>query len=119
MAQVTQESKVTHFYFEINISFIFTTTFYDVAIFVDGTNNYQLTKSSNLQTNFCFMPRATFPNYIFKLSKCNPLYLKIQQSIQKKVDRKKIRKRKIKEIKKLRKRKENEEANLKYIMDIK
>ena len=34
------------------ISYIFTTAFYVIDIFVDATNNYQLTKSSNLQTNF-------------------------------------------------------------------
>ena len=34
------------------ITYIFTTAFYVVGIFVDATNNYQLTKSSNLHTNF-------------------------------------------------------------------
>ena len=34
------------------MSYILTTAFYAVGIFVDATNNYQLTKGSNLQTNF-------------------------------------------------------------------
>ena len=38
---------------------MFRTTFYAVGIFVDVTNSYQLTKSINLQTNFCFTPKAT------------------------------------------------------------
>ena len=38
---------------------MFKTTFYAVGIFVDVVNNYQLTESINLQTNFCFTPKAT------------------------------------------------------------
>ena len=34
------------------IFYIFATAFYAVGIFVDATNNYQVTKSSDLQTNF-------------------------------------------------------------------
>ena len=37
--------------------YIFTTAFYAVGIFVDATNNYQLTKSNNLQTNFLLCQR--------------------------------------------------------------
>ena len=38
---------------------MFKTPFYAVGIFVYVTDNYQLTKSINLQTNFGFTPKAT------------------------------------------------------------
>ena len=89
------------------ISYIFTTAFYAVGIFVDATNNSQLTKRSNLQINFRFMPRALYQVSFFKLFKCNLLYLKIQEPMQNKVDKqKKIKIKKIKEIKRMRKRRE-------------
>ena len=37
---------------------MFTTAFYAAGILVDATNKYQRTKSSNLQTNFFFIPKA-------------------------------------------------------------
>ena len=47
------------------ITYIFTTAFYVVGIFVDATNNYQLTKSSNLHTNF-FYAEVMISSFIFK-----------------------------------------------------
>ena len=38
------------------ISCIFTTDFYAIVVFVDDITN--ITIIINLQTNFCFMPRA-------------------------------------------------------------
>ena len=79
------------------ILYLFATTLYAVSIFIDDTDNCQLTKSSNLQTNFCFMLRAlSISNFILKLFKCNSLYSKIRQRRQNKVA-KENKRRKIKE----------------------
>ena len=42
------------------ISYIFTTVVYAVGIFPHATNNYQMTKSSPLQTNFYFVLRTLY-----------------------------------------------------------
>ena len=54
--------------------YIFTTAFYDGRIFVDATNNYQLTESSNLQTNLYAKGTIWKLSFIFKFFKWNSLY---------------------------------------------
>ena len=89
--------KTPNFMVQSVISYIFTTAFYAFCIFVDATNNYQLTKSSDLQTNFGFIPRALyqvlFPNF------SNVVHYIKNSAMENKVDREKIKRRRINEIK--------------------
>ena len=60
------------------IACIFATAFYPVGILMN--DNYQPTKTSNLQTNFCFISSVLYiSGFISKLFKCNSLYSKIRQ----------------------------------------
>ena len=62
------------------ISYIFTPSSYGLGIFVDATNNYVLTKNSNLQTNFVLC-QGTISSFIFKLFKFISLYSKTRQTM--------------------------------------
>ena len=42
------------------IPYIFATVSYAAGIFLDTTNNYQLTKSSTLKTNCFFVPKTRY-----------------------------------------------------------
>ena len=58
------------------------------------TTNYQLTKSSDLQTNFCFMPRAQYIQVSFSNFSNLIHYSKIWEPMKNEVEKEKSRQKK-------------------------